>query len=360
MRNEMMAAMYYGPQDLRIEDVPIPPLAPDGILLQIGAATTCGTDAKIFRRGYPDLPGLPLPFGHECAGVVAAVGPEVVGVEVGERVVAGIAAPCGRCYWCARSQPVFCSDRTYLIPGGAMPGGAYAEYIAVPGAIVRGNLHRIPDTLSFAEAALVEPLACALYGIEELPEIRIGDTVAINGDGPLGLFFLRLAKLRGASVVVSGKVPFRLEKARRMGADAIIDIRQVDDQIRAVYEVIGAPGPDVVIEATGLPQVWELSVNMARRGGSVLLFGGCPGGSTVTLDTRKIHYDCLTIKSPSVYLQTPDMLARCLKLLAHGDVPGREFITGRGPLSEALHLLQRHIQGEGLKFEIVPPAFWTA
>ena len=360
MRQTMLAAMYYGPMDLRVEEVPVPPVEDGGLLLKIGAATTCGTDVKIFKRGYPELPTLPMPFGHECAGVVATVGRGVDDFQVGERVVAGVASPCGRCYWCKRSQPVFCIDRTYLIAGGKMAGGAYAEYIAVPAAIARNNLHRLPDHLSFGEAAMVEPLACALFGVEELPEIRVGDTVVVNGDGPLGLYFLRLAKLRGASVVLCGSIAFRLEKARKLGADATVDIRSVDDQIRAVYDIIGQPGPDVVIEATGIPEVWELSVNMARRGGTVMLFGGCKGGSTVTLDTRKIHYDCLTIKSPSVYLQPPDLLRRSLKLLASGDVPGREFITGRLPLAEAVQAVKKHMNYEGLKFEIVPPDFWSA
>ena len=358
MPKTMLAAMYYGPMDLRVEETPVPEIEPDGILIQIGAATTCGTDVKMYTRGYPELPTLPMPFGHECAGVVAEVGPLVKGIEVGERVVSGIAAPCGKCYYCKRNQPVFCINRTYLIPGGRMAGGAYAEYIAVPGVIARNNLHRIPDNLSFAEAAMVEPLACALYGIEDLPEIRIGDSVVINGDGPLGLYFLRLAKLRGAYVVLCGNIESRLQTAKRLGADVVIDITTVEDQIQAVYDVLGQPGPDVVVEATGLPQVWELSVNMARRGGTVMLFGGCKSGTTITLSTQKIHYDCLTIKSPSVYLQTPDMLKRCLYLLASGEVPGREFISGRLPLSDSVAAVQKHMNREGIKFEVIPPAFW--
>lgn len=358
MKGTMMAAMYYGPNDLRIEEVPIPQVEPDGILLQIGAATTCGTDLKMYRRGYVELPALPMPFGHECAGVVAEVGPEVKGVEIGERVVPAIASNCGKCYWCKRNQPVFCVDRTYMVAGGKMAGGAYAEYIAVPGSIVRNNIHRIPDHMSFAEAALVEPLACALYAIEDLPEIRPGDTVVIVGDGPIGQFFVRLAKLRGAFVVLCGSRDHRLEKGRQFGADATINYHEVADEIKAVYDIIGDPGPDVVIEATGRPEAWELSVNMARRGGTVMLFGGCKGGTTVTFDTKKIHYDCLTIKSPSVYLQDPDLLSRSLKLLACGDVPGREFISGRFPLSRAVEALEKYGSHAGLKFEIVPPSFW--
>jgi L-iditol 2-dehydrogenase len=354
----MLGAMYYGPEDLRVERIPVPACPPDGILLQIGAATTCGTDIKIYKRGYPELPTLPMPFGHECAGVVAEVGPQAGGVEVGERIVAGLAANCGKCYWCKRNQPVFCIDRTYCIPGGKMAGGAYAEYLAVPGAIVKNNLHRIPDGMPFAQASLVEPLACALYGVEDLPELRAGDHVVINGAGPIGLFFLRLVKLRGAYAVVCGSHAHRLDKAQELGADAIINIHEVPDQIEAVYATLGTPGPDVVIESTGIPAVWELSVNMARRGGTVLLFGGCKGGTTVTLDTRKVHYDCLTIKSPSVYIQDPDLLSRSLRLLASGDVPGSAFLSDRFPLADAVTAVRKHMAREGIKYEIVPPEFW--
>lgn len=358
MKGTMMAAMYYGPGDLRIEDVPIPQIEPDGILLKIGAATTCGTDLKMYRRGYPELPELPMPFGHECAGVVAEVGPEAKGVEAGERIVPAIASPCGKCYWCGRDQPVFCVDRTYMVAGGKMAGGAYAEYIAVPGSIVRNNIHRIPEHMTYAEAALVEPLACALYGIEDLPEIRPGDSVVVIGDGPIGQFFVRLAKLRGAYVVLAGSRDHRLAKGRELGADATLNYHDVEDEIKAVYDIVGDPGPDAVIEATGTPDAWELSVNMARRGGTVMLFGGCKGGTTVTLDTRKVHYDCLTIKSPSVYLQGPDLMARSLKLLASGDIPGKEFISGRYPLSRAVEALEKYGSRAGLKYEIVPPGFW--
>ena len=332
MNGKMIAAMYYGPKDVKIEETPIPQIEEDGVLIKIAAATTCGTDVKMYVRGYPELPMLPMPYGHELAGIVAEVGPKAKGVKEGDRVITGIAAPCGKCYFCKRNQPVFCTDRTYLIPGGAMAGGAYAEYVAVPGIIAKNNIHVIPDNLTFGEAAMAEPLACALYGIEELPEIRIGDSVAIVGDGAIALYFLRLAKLRGAYVVLTGSHADRMEKAKKFGADIVIDRHEVDDQVEAVKQALGGIGPDVVIESTGLPQVWELCVNMARRAGTVLLFGGCKGGTTVTFETRKVHYDSLTIKSPSVYLQTPDLLKRCLYLLSSKEVDGKRVYFWKIPI----------------------------
>jgi L-iditol 2-dehydrogenase len=167
-----------------------------------------------------------------------------------------------------------------------------------------------------------------------------------------------LAKLRGAQVILCGSRQHRLEKAKHFGAAAVINYHDVPDEIQAVYDIVGDPGPDVVIEATGLPETWELSVNMARRGGIVMLFGGCKGGTTVTFDTRKIHYDCLTIKSPSVYIQDADLLRRSLALLASGEIPGREMISGSYPLVDAVTGLEDYMQRKGLKFEIIPPAFW--
>lgn len=360
MNRSMQAAMYYGPQDLRIEKVTIPEIGDGDILLKIGAATTCGTDVKMYRRGYPELPQLPMPFGHECAGIIAEVGKDVRGFKEGDRVVSAIAANCGECYWCVRNEPVFCENRTYQIPGGKMAGGAYAEYIRIPSVIVKNSVHLIPNHVTFAEAALIEPLACALYGIEDLPEIRIGDTVVVNGNGPIGLFFVILAKQRGAHVISCGSGGTRREKAMSFGADEVINYHEVDNQIQAVYDLTGSPGPDVVIESTGLPEVWELSVNMARRGGTVMLFGGCKGGTTVTLDTQKIHYDCLTIKSPSVYYQDPDLLSRSLGLISSGIVPGREFISGKYSLDEAVDAVEQYMKSTGLKYEVVPPDFWEA
>jgi L-iditol 2-dehydrogenase len=357
MTGSMLAAMYYGVRDVRVEEVPIPQIGPGDILLKIGAATTCGTDIKMYRRSYPDLPQLPMLYGHECAGVAAEVGKDVEGVKVGDRIVAGINAPCGRCFFCKRGQPVFCENRTFGAGGGSMAGGAYAEYLFVPDVIVRNNIHHIPESLSYEEAALIEPLGCVLYAVEDV-NIRLGDTVAINGCGAIGLMFLRLAKLQGARVISSGRNPMRLKMAEELGADVVIDVGEVDDQIAAVREAAGEPGPDVVIEATGLPEVWELSINMVRRGGEVMLFGGCKPGTSINLDTRRMHYDCLTLKSPSVYHQTPDMLKRCLRLLESGGVPGKKLISKRMPLESVVEAIETHMSGGGIKIAVIPPDFW--
>jgi L-iditol 2-dehydrogenase len=296
MKDSMLALMYYGVKDVRLESVPVPQIGPDDVLIKIGAATTCGTDIKMYRRGYPGLPQLPMPFGHECAGIVAKVGKNVRQVEPGMRVVAGINAACGECFFCKRDQTEFCERPIFGAGGGTMAGGAYAQYLFVPGAIARNNLHVLPESLSFEEAALAEPLACALYAVEDVP-IRLGDTVAIFGGGAIGQMFVMLCKSRGATVILCEKHAERLRAAGQNGADIGIDIVENPDYLQAVRGANSGYGPDITIDATGTTGGWMDAINAVRKAGTVMLFGGCKPGSLIELDTRRMHYDCLTLKS---------------------------------------------------------------
>src|SRR5947209_11125456 len=179
----MLAAMFYAPMDVRLEERPIPSPGPGEVLLQVAAATTCGTDVKTFRRGHPLLfPSTPAGFGHEVAGVVAATGAGVTFCAEGDAVVVANSAPCLRCYYCRRQRYSLCEDLLLL-------NGAYAEYLLVPERIVQQNLHRLAPSTSFIAAALAEPLACALHAIDAC-DIRPGDTLAILGCGPLGLLLI--------------------------------------------------------------------------------------------------------------------------------------------------------------------------
>lgn len=352
--SKMLAAMYYGVKDVRLEMVPIPEIGPEDVLIKIGAATTCGTDIKMYRRGYPGLPELPMSYGHECAGVIHAVGRKVKNYQPGMRVVAGINAPCGECFFCKRDQTQFCERPIFGAGGGTMAGGAYGEYLFVPGVIARNNIHLLPDSLSYEEAALVEPLACALYAVEDVP-IRLGDTIAIFGGGAIGQMFVMLCKARGASVILCEKHETRLKAAKGNGADLVINILERADYIDAIREMTSGYGPDIAIEATGSPNGWQDAIKIVRKAGTVMLFGGCKPGTSIELDTRRMHYDCLTLKSPSVYHQTPDLLQRSLALLASGVVNGSALITERVPLQDLVQTLERVISGEGLKFAVIPP-----
>lgn len=347
----MRAARFYAPLDLRLEDVPIPQPGPGETLVKVGAAATCGTDLKAYQRGHPLLfKSLPAPFGHEVAGTIIAIGAQVRRFQPGMRVVIANSAPCNRCFFCQRGQQSLCEDLLFL-------NGAYADYILVPERIVEQNLWELPADLPFVNAALTEPLACALHGIEA-SDIHPGDCVVIIGGGPLGLLLLAVAKLKGARVILCGRGDERLTAARDLGADEVIDARQFSDtsaEVAAVRARTDAQrGADVVIEAVGTPELWEAATQMTRRGGLVNFFGGCVSGSSITLETQPIHYGELTLKG--VFHHTPSYFSAALQLIAQQRVPVARLISGSFPLGglhEAFERLQRH---QGIKYAIIPGA----
>jgi L-iditol 2-dehydrogenase len=344
----VQAAMFYAPGDVRIEQVADPSPRAGEVVVKIHRALTCGTDLKTYRRGHPTIiQTIPSLFGHEFAGVIVDVGPGVDRDrwQPGLRVVAANSAPCNRCYYCRIGRQSLCQNLEYL-------NGAYAEYIAVPARIVEQNLYPIPDGLGFDQAALTEPLACAVHGIAE-SAIAVGDTVAVNGAGPIGLMFVRLAALRGARVICSDLSPNRLAVARQLGAAETVDASAVTDQVAAVRAVTPeGRGADVAIEAVGLPEIWERTVQMVRPGGTVNLFGGAKTGTDFSVSTGLLHYSELTIKG--VYHHTPQYVATALALLASGAVPSRPFISGERPLADLVPTLEATGRQEGIKYAIVP------
>ncbi len=344
----MRAAVFYAPGDVRLEEIPDPVAGPGEVVVRIHRATTCGTDLKTYRRGHPTiLQKVPTPFGHEFAGTIAEVG---WGVDPGRwprgmRVVAANSAPCNRCPNCRRGRQSLCENLEFL-------WGAYAEYIAVPAPIVEQNLYPVPDGLPLAAASLTEPLACAVHGIAETG-IEVGDRVAVNGAGPIGLFFVRLAALRGARVICSDLSAERLAVARELGAAETVDVSAVADQVAAVRALTpDARGVDAAIEAVGLPEVWEKTVEMVRPGGTANLFGGAKGGSRFSISTERLHYGELTIKG--VFHHTPHYVETALGLLASGAVPAAPFLSGERPLEETVAALELMGRQQGIKYVIVP------
>ncbi|MCH7977987.1 MAG: alcohol dehydrogenase catalytic domain-containing protein [Acidobacteria bacterium] len=342
----MTAAVLYGKEDLKVEQVPVPTLSPDEVLIRIKAALTCGTDLKVYRQGYhARMIKPPAIFGHELAGVVEEVGPEVRNIRTGMRVVAANSAPCGECRYCLRDRANLC-DRLLF------NNGAYAEYIRIPGPIVRQNLLEIPDHIDFVDAALVEPLACVLRGLEETG-LQRNDVVAILGMGPVGLMFIRLAKLKGARVIAVGKRHSQLVAAQRMGADEVVDATLTEDVVAEVRKLTRNGGADVAVEAVGTPQTWEWAANMVHRGGTVNFFGGCPSGSTVQLDTSLLHYSEITLKAS--FHHTPKYIRKALESISRGEIRSRDFITGEAPLSGLPELLRHMVNRNGdLKTAILP------
>ncbi len=291
--SSMLAAMFYAPLDVRLEQRPIPQPGAGEVLLKVAAATTCGTDVKAYLRGHPLLfRQTPAGFGHEVAGVVAAAGAGVTQCAEGDAVVVANSAPCRQCFYCRRGNFSLCED--LLLLNGA--------------------------------------LACSLHGIDASAIVK-GDTVVVLGAGPLGLLLTATAKLKGARVIITGRGMQRLSLAHRFGADVVIDVSQVSfqEQREAVLKETGAHrGADVVIEAIGTPATWELATMLARPGGLVNFFGGCASGTRVNLETRSLHYSELTLKG--VFHHTP----------AYASI---------------LDVLELLVQKRGVKYALIPPDF---
>jgi L-iditol 2-dehydrogenase len=289
------AALLYASGDLRIEEVPRPEPGPGDVLVQIEVALTDGTDLKTFRRGHPVLAReSPAPFGHEFCGLVD-----------GRRVVAANSAPCGACDGCARGEQ--CRNLSFL-------AGAYADWIVVPECIAAVNLHDVPPGVEPEVAAMVEPLACCLRGVERA-EIHAGNTVAILGAGPIGLMLAACVADAGGWPVVVGGRPERQELVELFGAES------------------GAgTGADVVIEAVGSDAAWGDAVELVRPGGTVVMFGGLTRDARPPVDAYRLHYEELTVRGS--FHHTPATVRAALGFLASGAYPWERLVTHRVLLDE--------------------------
>lgn len=326
----MKAAVLHGKEDVRLEELSERALGPGEVRVGIEAALTCGTDLKVFRRGYhAKMIVPPAVFGHEFAGVIREVGPGVSGWGVGDRVVAANSAPCGQCFYCGEGQEQLCDDLLFL-------NGAYAASIVVPARIVEKNLLGLRAGTGFADAALTEPLACVVQGVEE-SRLRAGQRVLVIGSGPIGLMFVRLAAHLGCVVALAGRGARRLAMARRLGAVEVVDVALEPDWWRAV-KAGGSRGYDVVIEAVGKPEAWEQAVQVVRKGGTVNFFGGCAAGTTLTVDTGLVHYSNLTLLAS--FHHTPRSVRRALGWIEEGVIRAEDFVDGRATLSGLPGLLR--------------------
>ena len=331
----MKAAVLYGKETIRVEAVPEPTLQAGEVRVRIEAALTCGTDLKVFKRGYhAKMIVPPAVFGHELAGIVAEIAPEVQNARVGDRVVVANSAPCGGCFHCHAGQENLCEHLLFL-------NGAYAESIVVPARLVAKNLLTLKPQTQFADAALTEPLACVVQGIEDL-KLSGGQHVLVIGAGPIGLMFVALAKNLGCEVTVAGRRAARLEAARTLGASRVIDIGDGTDLVAKVRRATSTHF-DAVIEAVGRPEVWEAAVHLVRKGGAVNFFGGCPSGTTITLDTTLIHYSNLTLLAS--FHHTPRTIRRALEFIEAGVIRAADFVDGECPLTALPELFKAMTRG---------------
>ncbi len=345
----MQGAMLLGPEEIEIRDVPVPRPGPGEVLLKIEAATTCGTDVKVFRRGgHPRMLKAPTLFGHEMAGIVATIGAGVTAVKEGDAIVVANSAPCGTCEPCRRGRENLCEDLHYL-------NGAFAEYMLVPKRFVERNIHPIPAGLSFERAALAEPLACVLHGIDacDLDRYAAGGPfeILLFGGGPIGLLFVAALSRMGHKVVLADPNPSRLEVGMKLGAVRTIEIARGGGQAERVRaESDGGKGYWITIDATGQPGVWSDAIEALRPGGLVNLFGGCAPGTSIPLDTHLVHYSELTLKG--VYHHRPEVFRRAVALLADPAFEADFLISGTRPIAGVVEALRSMMRKEALKVVI--------
>ncbi len=328
----MRAAVLHGKEEIRVENVVPKTLRPGEVRVQIEAALTCGTDLKVFKRGYhAKMIVPPAQFGHEFAGIIAEIAPDVTHWKKGDRVVVANSAPCGECFHCRNHQENLCDDLMFI-------NGAYARSIVIPARLVQKNLLRLKHDTDFRDAALMEPLACVVQGVEDV-KLRKGQRVLVIGAGPIGLMFVALAKHIGCEVAVAGRGKQRLDAAKRLGAKSIFNVGPKSDLTVIPKTAVF----DVVIEAVGKPETWEAAVRLVRKGGTVNFFGGCPSGTTASFDTALVHYSNLTLLAS--FHHTPRTIRRALEYIEAGVVRATDFVDGECKLSELPTVFQAMAAG---------------
>jgi L-iditol 2-dehydrogenase len=341
----MRAVVFHGPGDLRFEEVPVPTPAPGEVVLRIEAALTCGTDVKTLRRGHPVMiPRVPTVFGHELAGTVTAVGAGVRRIAEGDRLAAANSAPCAECALCLAGRPNLCEDLLFV-------NGAYGEYIALPPRLVARNVVRLASTTPAARAAFAEPLACAMLGIER-GRVEPGQTVVIFGHGPLGCLLAMVAAARKCRAIVVGKAGWRLDRVRALRVAECVDASASADVVADLRAMTDGRGADVTIDATGRPEVWEQAMAAVGRGGSVVFFGGCAPGTSVQVDTRRAHYEELTLVG--AFHHTPELIRQAIEALEAGVVNPDGLVTHTMGLPDVRRALDLMATGAALKVLIEP------
>jgi L-iditol 2-dehydrogenase len=347
----LLANIIIKPGTIELCDIKTPQPSHGEILVKIKAALTCGTDLKAFRRGHLMIP-MPGIFGHEFSGIIAGIGKGVKRFKEGDEIMAVHTAPCLKCRYCKKRLYNLCDkimDTKVL--------GAFAEYILLTEHIVKQNVFYKPKNLSFEEAAFLEPLSCVVHSMKSV-DIKRGDNVLVIGAGPIGLLHLLLLKEKGAKVAISDKHKKKLKIAKELGADFIIKPEKIEQKILAPRLPLEKGswedfiGFDYIFECTGRPEVWQASVNYVRRGGTVILFGGCKSGTKVTYDTGILHYDEITLKG--VFHFTPSDVKRAYEYLCKGRIGVSRLISGSYPLSQIQKAFDNLAKGVGIKYAIIP------
>lgn len=347
MGETMRGALLTGREQIEIRDLPVPRAGPGEIVIAVRAATTCGTDVKVFRRGgHPRMLRTPTLFGHEMAGVVAQAGAGVRDFSPGDAVMVANSASCGDCDYCRLGRENLCRRLQYL-------NGAFAEYLLVPAPFVARSVHALPGTIPWERAAMAEPLACVLHGLHVcgLDGGERRREVVVFGAGPIGLMFTAVLARRGHRVVLADPNGSRLAVGEILGATAKVGIRRDGGQAGVVREMTArGEGADLAVDCTGVPAVWRDTMEVVRPGGEALLFGGCAPGSTVDLDTHRVHYDEIAVRG--AYHHRPASVRAAIELLADPGFAAERLLSGARPIDEVEQALRDMIAKRALKVVI--------
>jgi L-iditol 2-dehydrogenase len=345
----MKAIVYYGPGDIRVEELPVPPCGDDELLVQVDACAVCGTDLKSHRHGNPRIRA-PLLMGHEFTGRVEEAGRTVDGFATGDRIVMATSISCGSCYYCRRGWTNLCVD---LAPMGFSYPGGMAERVVIPArGIQGGHVVRAPPDLKAEHAALAEPLSCAINGLENCG-VREGDVVVVLGAGPMGLMNVCVARsLKARTIILSEVSSRRRAMAEPFGCDLVVDPAE-QDLAECVREATDGLGADAVIVAAPAPQPQQMALDLVRKRGTVCLFASLPvEQKTISLDSRSIHYGELRLVGTSD--STPQHVRKAIELLGSGRIPAEALVSHVLPLGEIFQAFDLMIRGEALRVVLRP------
>jgi L-iditol 2-dehydrogenase len=350
----MQAAVYRGVNDVRLETVPVPKIGPGELLVRVHTCGICGTDLKKIATGSHSAPRI---FGHETAGMVAAVGPEVREFQAGDRVMVFHHIPCGECYYCRHKTFAQCETykRVGCTAGFEPSGGGFAEYVRVMDWIVRRGTVRIPDDVSFEQACFVEPVNTCIKGIERLAPQQ-GETVLVIGQGPIGILLSVLTKGSGAMVITSDLYPQRLTISQSFGLENSVDASRADT-VGVVRKLTEGRGADAAILAVGGNGLIRTAMDAVRPGGRILLFAQTARGEA-TIDPASICVDEKTLLGS--YSASVELQEESVRFVMSREMNLQKLVSHRFPLAgsvEALHLAA-HPQPDSMKIVIQPGSSW--
>jgi len=346
----MKALVMKGPNDYKVEDVPKPECPKDGVLIKVIGCGLCGSDLRILKHGKNTI-DYPHTTGHEVSGEIVEIGEDYEGKwDIGDKLAVAPLVYCGECEFCLKGEFEFCKNYKEI---GQHWSGGFAEYMVIPKeSLDLGAIQEIPEGLDPVVASVSEPISACFNG-QEKGNIGYGDTVVIIGAGPIGCIHASLAKARGADKVITADINNeRLEKTKNFGADILINASE-KDLVKEVMKITNELGAEVVITANPVPQTQVQAVEMAKKGGRILLFGGLPPKkSKPGIDTNIVHYRALSLIGTSIF--SPVHQYEAIKLLKNGRIPGEKLVTHRLPLTEFKKGVKLAEEGKALKVVFTP------